>query len=277
MKALILTIILLLLNEKAFGKLIHLSKDSRNAVYLIRHAESNYNAARKQNAAKGIDLQDYKFHEDYIDTNITSEGFEQAKLTAELVKDINITYVVVSPLRRALITSREIFKNHKNKPKIVVWPILREILSSSCDLPDNLETIKQEFPEVDFSEMDKFQDKEAWILETFISDDLKSELQEELDQSSGANKNETIRRYILEKMKESWPMSYESGNDVIERTKIAKKMLEDKLKELNNHERLCIVGHSSFLRRFMATKFDENGAPIDNHIIKNAEVKLYEL
>jgi broad specificity phosphatase PhoE len=41
------------------------------------------------------------------------------------MKDVELDYVIVSPLKRALVTCYEIFKDHKSKPKIVVDPLFR--------------------------------------------------------------------------------------------------------------------------------------------------------
>lgn len=46
--------------------------------------------------------------------------------------------MLVSPLRRAIQTAYHLFKDHPNKPKLMVVPFLREMLSSSCDIGGNL-------------------------------------------------------------------------------------------------------------------------------------------
>ncbi len=46
----------------------------------------------------------------------------------------DIGLVICSPLRRCLDTTYHIFKNHPNKPKIVVYPGVREYCESNCDI-----------------------------------------------------------------------------------------------------------------------------------------------
>lgn len=50
------------------------------------------------------------------------------------MKAIPVDLVIVSPMRRALMTCDLIFKGHPNKPKIIVDPDIREVFSSSCDI-----------------------------------------------------------------------------------------------------------------------------------------------
>jgi broad specificity phosphatase PhoE len=52
--------------------------------------------------------------------------------------DKKIDIVFVSPLRRALETCWEIFKDHPSKPQIIVDPLFKEILESSCDVGNRL-------------------------------------------------------------------------------------------------------------------------------------------
>jgi len=52
---------------------------------------------------------------------------------------MNIKAIFVSPLRRALETCYDMFKNHPNKPKIIISPHFRENLLSSCDIAGNIE------------------------------------------------------------------------------------------------------------------------------------------
>lgn len=54
------------------------------------------------------------------------------------MKDKKINLVLVSPMRRTLMTCHEIFKDHKDKPKVLVHPDIREVFSSSCDIGGRL-------------------------------------------------------------------------------------------------------------------------------------------
>jgi phosphohistidine phosphatase SixA len=53
--------------------------------------------------------------------------------TQELHKH-SIDIVLTSPLRRCLDTTYHMFKDHPDKPKIVVYPHIREYCESNCDI-----------------------------------------------------------------------------------------------------------------------------------------------
>jgi broad specificity phosphatase PhoE len=59
---------------------------------------------------------------------------------------IPLDIVLVSPLRRAIQTAYYLFRDHPNKPKLIVVPFLREMLSSSCDIGGNLIQTMAEYP-----------------------------------------------------------------------------------------------------------------------------------
>lgn len=63
----------------------------------------------------------------------------------------NIDLVLVSPLRRTLQTCDIIFKNHKNKPKIIVEPHSRQYFESTCDIGGRMIQSMEEFNYFDFS------------------------------------------------------------------------------------------------------------------------------
>jgi hypothetical protein len=52
-------------------------------------------------------------------------GYQQSAECANLMKDKKVDFVVVTPLRRAMSTCHEIFKDHPNKPPIMVDPDFR--------------------------------------------------------------------------------------------------------------------------------------------------------
>jgi hypothetical protein len=68
--------------------------------------------------------------------------------------------ILVSPMRRALMTAWLLFKDHKDfsRLKFVVHPLLRENTHTSCDIPDDIDTIRKEFsykiPQLDFHLME---------------------------------------------------------------------------------------------------------------------------
>jgi hypothetical protein len=79
---------------------------------------------------------------------------------------------MVSPLRRTLMTSYYIFKNHPNFEKIrfVLNPNARECMQGTGDIPIDInETLRQIghlFPILDTSAIDEFNPPETWYLKS---------------------------------------------------------------------------------------------------------------
>jgi len=71
------------------------------------------------------------------------------------VKNLNVKKIYVSPLRRALRTSVEVFKEQENTPQYVAEPRLREGMCSSCDIPSNVLQSRELFSFIDFGFLDQ--------------------------------------------------------------------------------------------------------------------------
>ena len=110
-------------------------------IYLIRHAESEANAA--------IDLDNPTY---YYDARITKRGEGQSLRAREILKDINFDTLICSPLTRTLQTFSIIFPN-KNP---IIEPLIREHLFHSCDVGRQPKELKKEFPSFDFSNLNKY-------------------------------------------------------------------------------------------------------------------------
>lgn len=112
-------------------------------VYLIRHAQSEANAAN--------DLDEPTF---YYDARITSLGSEQALITKKNLKDIDFDLLICSPLTRTLQTFSLIFPD--SIPNTIILPFVREHLDHSCDVGRQPSVIQEEFPEFNFTELKDF-------------------------------------------------------------------------------------------------------------------------
>ncbi len=246
--------------------------EQTRSIYVIRHAQSQYNLAEAKCHEEGRHLHEIKFSMELIDCGITDHGFTQTKSAADEMKNVNVTLVYVSPLRRALLTAREIFKDHPNKPQIKVLPICREFIDSSCDIPDDLNKIMKEFPEVDFSEMDIFEDKDMWIIESLHNETLREDLLKQAKETvaKSENRGHDFRKFITEYQRKIYPTIFDPPKDVRDRSIKAKKLLKEKLK--HHKEEVAVVSHSAFLYRFTSTKFDEEAKPIDGVFLDNCQV-----
>ena len=110
-------------------------------LYLIRHAES------EANAATDLDNPTY-----YYDARITSKGREQAKNLNRKIKDINFDKYFCSPLTRTMETFSFVFPHQQP----VLEPLIREHLYHSCDVGRQPNILKEEFKNYDFSKLPDF-------------------------------------------------------------------------------------------------------------------------
>ena len=110
-------------------------------IYLIRHAES------EANAATDLDNPTY-----YYDARITKRGEGQSLRAKEILKNINFDTFICSPLTRTLQTFSIIFPN-KNP---IIEPLIREHLFHSSDVGRQPKELKKEFSSFDFSNLNKY-------------------------------------------------------------------------------------------------------------------------
>ena len=110
-------------------------------IYVIRHAESEANAA--------MDLDNPTY---YYDAKITEKGEEQAVKAREDLKKIQFDTYICSPLTRTMQTFSIIFPGKKP----FLEPLIREQLYHSCDVGRQPNILKKEFPEFDFSNLNKY-------------------------------------------------------------------------------------------------------------------------
>ena len=110
-------------------------------IYLIRHAESEANAA--------VDLDNQTY---YYDARITKRGEGQALKAKNVLENIHFDTYICSPLTRTLQTFSIIFPN--NKP--IIEPLIREHLFHSCDVGRQPSSLKKDFISFDFSNLNDF-------------------------------------------------------------------------------------------------------------------------
>ena len=110
-------------------------------IYLIRHAESEANAA--------MDLDNPTY---YYDAKITEKGEEQAIKAREDLKKTQFDTYICSPLTRTMQT----FSIISPGKKPLLQPLIREQLYHSCDVGRQPNILKKEFPEFDFSNLNKY-------------------------------------------------------------------------------------------------------------------------
>ena len=110
-------------------------------IYLIRHAESEANAA--------VDLDNPTY---YYDAKITKRGESQALKAKNELENINFDTFICSPLTRTLQTFSIIFPDKKP----IIEPLIREHLFHSCDVGRQPDNLKKDFKSFDFSNLNDF-------------------------------------------------------------------------------------------------------------------------
>jgi len=111
------------------------------SIYLIRHGQSEFNAAYKDD---GIDPM-------IFDAPLTEKGIQQAKNTRAAVLDLGIKLVVASPLTRAIQTALHIFEGIA---PIKVLAGHHEHLVHSCDVGQPPKKLQMNFPNLSFGHLE---------------------------------------------------------------------------------------------------------------------------
>ncbi len=109
-------------------------------IYLIRHGQSEFNAAPHHGADPMI-----------FDAPLTDLGKSQADQVRIDIADLGIRHVISSPLTRAIQTALRIFDGIA---PITIEPTHREWLTHSCDVGSPPEKLAQAFPMLGFGHLD---------------------------------------------------------------------------------------------------------------------------
>jgi len=110
-------------------------------IYLIRHAESEANAAIDPDSTSK-----------YFDARITDKGKQQAQNKHLELKDLEFDLYVCSPLTRTMETFSIIFPNIKP----ILLDNIREHSFHSCDVGRQPSELKKVVPELEFSDLKNY-------------------------------------------------------------------------------------------------------------------------
>ena len=111
---------------------------SDRRILCIRHGESTFNAAFKADGSDPL----------LFDAPLTERGHAQVEAARLALRDTPVDVVLTTPLTRALQTTLGIFGDHPAKPEIIVEPLHRERLESSCDRGRAPTELMVEFPQL---------------------------------------------------------------------------------------------------------------------------------
>ncbi|OMJ65897.1 hypothetical protein SteCoe_37453 [Stentor coeruleus] len=201
-------------------------------LWLIRHAPTLINQVSEMLS------QDIRFNTnvllnpDYCDMEISLKGKQLALDSVCHIHSLQISKIYVSPLRRALQTCEILFKNHPDKPKIVVDHELHERVYSIQDISLYEGEPFKEFAHFDWSKVPK-----KFLTIEFV----KHIIQEDISKLTYKQQRETI----IGKMHELCPFSLEEGKNVRERGQKVLTRLANECEKKN----IALVGHSAFFNK----------------------------
>jgi len=111
-------------------------------IYLIRHGQSEFNAAHKDGDPDPM----------IFDAPLTAKGRLQAEQAKAAAAELGIVQVITSPFTRAIQTALCIFEGIA---PIKVVAGHRELLSHSCDMGRPASVLKREFPGLSFDHLEE--------------------------------------------------------------------------------------------------------------------------
>ncbi len=111
------------------------------AIYLIRHAQSAFNAVYDPDAPDPM----------IFDAPITSLGEEQALQARNEIEQLELANVIVSPFTRTLQTASLIFGS---RLPFQINAMVREQLCNSCDVGSPPHELARDYPHLDFDHLD---------------------------------------------------------------------------------------------------------------------------
>lgn len=211
----------------------------KHSLYLIRHAESIFNVRAKELWEMGLPPEEsgYRWDSHLIDSELSTLGLDQLKQNKHLAEALDVSYVLVSPLKRTLQTCEGLFSGHSRNPKIIVYPWITEICTSSCDISKYTRTPYEPFAHYDWSLIEMF--KFYWLIE-MIDNKFTQEVYRQIHDPREA------RLHLCKKMESIFPYGLETHEQAIRRIQQTK---QDCMKYLEKGS-VALVGHHVFFQRF---------------------------
>ena len=257
----------------------------RPNIWLVRHGLSVFNywsrtfghrAAEYGNTGTVERDPDYMYLQeikDKLDTKLADpalhkKGIAQAEKAQDKFNKMNVKYVFVSPLRRALETSRTLFANYPRKvqPIFEVNPEVRELMGSPCDVPvDTLQGEKPKYESLgyDFGMLEKYDKKDLYFLYSMNSPE-REELFAKIERHKEKHYVQVIADLIKKKRREG-----DKGNRKIESFVNTRKRAVEFAEFLVNFiptsglgegDDIVIVTHSLFISYCTATYWTPDGS-----------------
>lgn len=255
--------------------------------WVIRHGETEANKAFSEADPTHKNLPDeVRFRADLVDSKLTPKGHTQAREVGSQLdsKTSRLKVIFVSPMRRALQTTRNILNSmeHKTVTKVYVLPMFREVLESCCDVPSDIRALRKEFSLYDWSAFDQVLDNKDksltyWLMTLGTAPGSKGieDVHKRLLKRKFRTHEDAVRDMeaeFLRSMADMMPTFCESREQLWRRVQIAKKFAKDFIaKEGLKDGELAIVAHGIFLGYFLANpkELDRDYQLINKPMLKN--------
>jgi hypothetical protein len=140
----------------------------------------------------------------------------------KLVNNIKIHTIFVSPLRRAFETAYFVYKTHPDfdRIKFIVFPLIRESLNTSSDIPSDISEIllefKEKLPNLDCSMLETYGDKTHFFIDDMQAD-VKDKIKSKLIHQEDDPLNSNVFELFIEESKKVFPARLESKWNVYDR------------------------------------------------------------
>ena len=260
------------------------STDLNGKFLFMRHGKTNFNSDHEKNRQINIS---------YIDCHLSQKGIQQVKAKQNLINNLSIEKVYVSPFYRALETAEILLENHPNLNNIpiIVHPKIAEIGGCTHDFIFDIKKNKHDF---NFNSKVKFNwdifdeyirkikyDENFFYFEEYdnIKEDIKNEIYNNLRELYDNNKKELYQQE-LEKfamLRIQCKKKFESVQHEYNRFLEFKNNLniEHNLSLSDKSQKILIISHSSFIK--IATspepyKEKNSKAHPSCHSMKNLEI-----
>lgn len=251
------------------------------------HTKDLYQNCDEETKAKIIArIKESKLNTDIANSWLTPKGISQCvELREELYKRFpNIKKVMISPMRRAILTFENLFEEYPSFKKgtlpITLIEEMREILGSAssmgCWTEDQLASLKYRHL-YNFDFMKEYERPHFWFLYR-LSKDLQIKAEQAFE---GKTTHEEKVQALLEQVASTAPKAWEHNESCYKRVQIARHKIEVELmKNGYGDGELCIISHQNTLGWFVADMNvdPENGFEIIGERIKinNIEIIEYE-
>ena len=177
------------------------STDLSGKFLFMRHGKTKFNSDHEKNRQINIS---------YIDCHLSSKGIQQIKAKQNIINNLSIEKVYVSPFYRALQTAYILLENHPNinNIQVIVHPKIAEVGGCTHDFILDIRENKNDFNinskvKFNWNFFDEYTrrlkyDENFFYFEEYdnIDDDIKNEIYNDLRRLYDNNKNELFQQAL---------------------------------------------------------------------------------